>query len=111
MSSLSIILIFLSVLSHQLATAQPVDFPTINAIPDPQIEVTAVFGNGQATATDSPGLAGSIKNPCDNVFDVTENYLYATDSTGGGLLRKIAVTNEFSSPFTALYYVKSIFNG
>ena len=79
---------------------------------DDKIRVTSVFGTGRATTTDSTGLIGEINNPVDLVYDVNENYLYITDLNGGGLLRKLAVTEAaVTGTFDALYGVKTVFAG
>jgi hypothetical protein len=71
--------------------------------------VTTVFGSGRPTTTDTVGLDGEINSPIDAIFEPTENYLYMTDRTGGGLVRKLAVTNQYSGIFTAKYFVKTVF--
>jgi hypothetical protein len=78
---------------------------------DDKIVVNTVFGTGRAATTDSPGLIGEINTPTDSIFDSTENYLYLTDMNGGGLLRKLAVTSAYTSPFTSLYSVKTVWAG
>ena len=78
---------------------------------DDKIVVTTVFGTGKATTTDSPGLNGEVNTPYDNIFDLSEAYLYITDKNGGGLIRKLAVTDKYSAPFTSLYAVKTVFTG
>jgi hypothetical protein len=78
---------------------------------DDKIRVQTVFGTGRATTTDTTGLDGEINNPFDNIFDPTENYLYLTDQNGGGIMRKLAVTNRFTTPYSARYFVKTVFVG
>jgi len=79
---------------------------------DDKIRVTSVFGTGRVATTDSPGLVGEINVPTDLIFDATENYLYITDHNGGGLIRKLVVTNSgISSDLTSLYGIKSVFVG
>ena len=78
---------------------------------DGKIIVNTVFGTGHATTTDSPGLIGEINNPIACNFDFTENYVYLTDMNGGGLIRKLAVTTRFSSPFDEQYAVKTVWAG
>jgi hypothetical protein len=73
--------------------------------------VETVFGTGRATTTDSPGLAGEINNPTGAVYDFTEKYVYLSDNNGGGLIRKLAVTDDFTSQFTQQYSVKTVFTG
>ena len=82
---------------------------------DDKIRVTTVFGTGRAATTDSPGLIGEIKTPIDTVYSVDENYLYITDQNGGGLIRKLVVTNDGITSsdvsLTVLYGVKTVFTG
>jgi hypothetical protein len=77
----------------------------------PEINVVAVFGTGRATTTDTVGLNGEINAPIDSIYDPTENYLYLTDQNGGGLIRKLAVTNQYSAPYSSIYFVKTVFVG
>jgi len=77
----------------------------------PDINVVTVFGTGRATTTDTVGLNGEINSPIDSIYDPTENYLYLSDQNGGGLIRKLAVTNQYSSPFASIFYVKTVFVG
>ena len=70
-----------------------------------------MFGTGRATTTDTVGLNGEINSPIDSIYDPTENYLYLSDQNGGGLIRKLAVTNQYSSPFASIFYVKTVFVG
>ena len=78
---------------------------------DGKILVNTVFGTGHATTTDSPGLIGEINNPIACNYDYTENYLYLTDMNGGGLIRKLAVTDKFASPFNRRFDVKTVWAG
>ena len=82
---------------------------------DDKARVTTVFGTGRAVTTDSPGLIGEINTPTDAIFSVDENYLYLTDLNGGGLLRKLVVTNSGISNsdvnFNSLYGIKTVFTG
>jgi hypothetical protein len=80
--------------------------PTVNGI-----YVGQIFGTGRASSTDSPALLGEINAPIAAVFDATENYVYLTDMNGGGLIRKLAVTSNYSTPFTTQYFVKTVFTG
>jgi hypothetical protein len=67
---------------------------------------------GRGTTTDSTGLIGEIQSPTDLVYDVNEDYLYITDLNGGGLIRKLAVTEAaVTGTFDALYGVKTVFEG
>ena len=61
---------------------------------DPII-INTVFGTGRTTSTDSPGLLGEIFYPIGLTFDVTETYLYATDNSGGGAIRKITASGVY----------------
>ena len=81
--------------------------PTIG-IHDCTVMVTAVFGTGRATTTDTVGLNGEINTPVDSIFDPSENYLYMTDQNGGGLIRKLAVAAFLS---VTQYSVKTVFVG
>jgi len=83
--------------------------PTVEIGYDDKIRVTTIFGTGRAATTDSTGLIGEINTPIDNVFDLTQSYLYLTDQNGGGLIRKLSVTS--STAFTQIYAVKTVFIG
>ena len=104
-------------LSPSLLPTAPTLSPTITSSPsahnyDDKASVTTVFGTGRATTTDSPGLIGEINTPMDAIFSVDENYLYLTDLNGGGLLRKLVVTNSgVSISSLPLYGVKAVFTG
>ena len=76
-----------------------------------RIIVNTVLGTGRASSTDSIGTLGEINSPYAAVFDRTENYVYLTDMSGGGLIRKLAVTSQFDQPFDQKYSVKTIFTG
>jgi len=78
---------------------------------DDKLVVNTVFGTGRAATTDSPGLIGEINTPIDSIFDSTETYLYLTDMNGGGLLRKLAVSSAYTTPFTSLFSVKTVWAG
>jgi hypothetical protein len=78
---------------------------------DGKILVNTVFGTGRPTTTDTTGLDGEINAPIDSIYDPSETYLYLTDQNGGGLIRKLAVTSQFTSPYTALFFVKTVFVG
>jgi hypothetical protein len=76
------------------------------------VMVNTIIGSGRAAATDSPGLSGEIYNPIGLTLDATENFLYATDATSGGLIRKIALTYPSSSSrFQQQYDMKTVFGG
>jgi len=83
--------------------------PTVEIGNSDKIRVTTIFGTGRAVTTDSTGLIGEINTPIDNVFDLTQSYLYLTDQNGGGLIRKLSVTS--STAFTQIYAVKTVFIG
>ena len=98
----------------QHPTSQPSGVPFKITKPpsnNPKILVDTVFGTGRAASTDSTGLLGEINSPRAAVFDKSENYIYLTDYNGGGLIRKLAVTSNFTTPFKAKYSVKTVFSG
>ena len=78
---------------------------------DDKILVNTVFGTGRAATTDSTGIIGDINRPTSAVYSRDENYLYITDLNGGGVIRKLAVTKSFASPFSVIYSVKTVFIG
>ena len=90
-------------------TFVPTVAPTVEIGNSDKIRVTTIFGTGRAVTTDSTGLIGEINTPIDNVFDLTQSYLYLTDQNGGGLIRKLSVTS--STAFTQIYAVKTVFIG
>ena len=94
-----------------LPSSQPTVHPSNAPLPHCDVVVDTVFGTGHATTTDSPGLAGEINNPIGAVYDLTENYVYLSDNNGGGLIRKLAVTQAYAPPFQGQYYVKTVFAG
>ena len=53
------------------------------------ILIDDLFGNGFPQSTEGQRPTGSIRNPIAVAVDVNGQYVYATDSSGGGLLRKI----------------------
>jgi len=80
-----------------------------------EIRVLTVFGTGRAAQTDSIGLHGEINHPSGVVFNSDESYLYMTDQSRGGSIRKLAVAEDAvysgDSYFYSLFGSKTVFNG
>ena len=83
---------------------------------DNKTVVQTIFGSTRQATSDTPALNGDIGNPQGTAFDLTEKFIYISEQSGGGNIRKLSVDQSLprsntGAVGTVLYSVGTVWKG